>query len=145
MKSGKLSMKLLNHLPKSHHKNLIFEGTTMIEMQSKPEGFGKTALSPEFSEGQPLIWLRSEEGGLKTNVRWRVRHHSPTGFEVGYAGSGPADLALNAMAALFPMSRDEGGPVECFDGNVSATAWRLHQPFKFQFLSGTDKSEGRIE
>lgn len=117
----------------------------MMAMNNRPEGFGKTALAPEFKEGRPLIWRRSEDGELATNVRWRVRHHSPTGFEVGYSGSGPADLALNAMAILFPMSGEEGDPVKCFDGNVSASAWRHHQAFKFQFLSGADKGEGRIE
>jgi hypothetical protein len=117
----------------------------MMTMNTKPEGFGMTALAPEFKEGQPLTWKRREDGELETNVRWRVRHHSPTGFEVGYSGSGPADFALNAMAALFPMSREEGDPVECFDGNVSSMAWRHHQPFKFAFLSGADKQEGRIE
>jgi hypothetical protein len=117
----------------------------MMVMNNKPDSFRKNALTPEFKEGQPLIWMRLEDGELKTNVRWIVRHHSPTGFEVGYAGSGPADFALNAMAAIFPMSRDDGDPVECFDGNVSATAWRHHQPFKFRFLSEADKGEGRIE
>ena len=123
----------------------------MQEMQQtaknkKPEGFGTTALAPEFREGQALIWKRREDGELETNVRWRVRHHSPTGFEVGYSGSGPADLALNAMASLFPMSRGENAdPVECFDGNVSRTAWHHHQPFKFAFLTGADKLQGRIE
>jgi hypothetical protein len=27
-----------------------------------------------------------------------VKHHSPTGFEIGYPGPGPADIALNTMA-----------------------------------------------
>jgi len=112
----------------------------------KPEGFGHTALSPEFREGQSLIWKRDAEGELKTNVRWRVRHHSPTGFEIGYAGSGVADLALNAMASLFPMSREGKEDKErCWEGSVSRTAWHHHQPFKFAFLAGADKNEGRIE
>ena len=117
----------------------------MMTMDNKPAGFGKTALAPEFKEGQALTWRRSEDGDLQTNVRWRVRHHSPTGFEVGYAGSGPADLALNAMATLFPLSGEKGEPVKCFDGNVSRSAWNHHQPFKFRFLSGADEKEGRIE
>jgi hypothetical protein len=117
----------------------------MMTMDNKPKGFGKTALTQEFKEGQPLTWKRNEDGSLQTNVRWRVRHHSPTGFEVGYAGSGPADLALNAMATLFPLSGEIDNPVECFDGNVSQSAWNHHQPFKFHFLSGADKQEGRIE
>jgi hypothetical protein len=111
----------------------------------KPEGFGQIAFAPEFREGQALLWKRSQSGELETNVRWRVRHHSPTGFEIGYAGSGVADLALNAMASLFPLSREEDTDlVECFDGNVSRAAWSLHQPFKFAFLAGADRQQGRI-
>lgn len=32
---------------------------------------------------------------VETNVPQRIVYHSPTGFEWGYGGSGPADLALN--------------------------------------------------
>lgn len=32
---------------------------------------------------------------VATNVEHKVVYHSPTGFEWGYGGSGPADLALN--------------------------------------------------
>jgi len=107
-----------------------------------PKGFGQAALSPEFKEGVDLIWNRTA-AGLQTNVRWRVQHHSPTGFEIGYAGSGPAELALNAMAALFPASK-EPRQVECFEGRVSHTAWLLHQSFKSAFLVTADRNEGQI-
>jgi hypothetical protein len=108
----------------------------------KPEGFGKAELPPAFGWNQALVWQR-EPSGLKTNVRWTVRHHSPSGFEIGYPGSGPADLALNAMAALFPKRKEEG--VRCFDGSVSHEAWHLHQRFKFDFLDSVDHNSGRIE
>lgn len=32
------------------------------------------------------------------NPRFDLRNHSPTGFEVGYGGSGPAQLALAILA-----------------------------------------------
>ena len=48
----------------------------------------------------------------------RIVYHSPTGFEFGYGGSGPADLALNILA-LF-ISRCE--------------AEQLHQDFKWAFI-----------
>lgn len=112
------------------------------QTETKPQGFGRAALEPTFKTGQDLVWQRSADGELETNVRWRVRHHSPTGFEIGYTGSGPADLALNAMAALFAVK--DGHPIKCFDGNVSDQAWHLHQPFKFEFLAGADRQSGRI-
>jgi len=108
----------------------------------RPEGFNEAALSPAFDWGAPLRWRRAPEG-LKTNVRWTVRHHSPGGFEIGDPGSGPADLALNIMATLFPY---EGGSFEqCFDGKVSRQAWTLHQDFKFEFLTEVDRNEGEVE
>jgi hypothetical protein len=109
----------------------------------RPKEFGKVALAPEFKEGVDLIWKRDQDG-FKTNVRWQVRHHSPSGLEIGYPGSGPADLALNVMATLLPVAG--GGRTErCFDGRVSSIAWLFHQAFKFRFLSSVDPQEGRIE
>jgi hypothetical protein len=47
------------------------------------------------------------------------------------------------MATLFPY---EGGSFEqCFDGEVSRHAWKLHQDFKFEFLTTADKDEGEVE
>jgi hypothetical protein len=112
------------------------------QTENKPQGFGRVAIEPAFMTGRDLVWERDESCELETNVRWRVRHHSPTGFEIGYAGSGVADLALNAMAALFAVKDDD--PVECFDGKVSREAWHLHQPFKFHFLASADRQGGRI-
>lgn len=48
-----------------------------------------------------LIVERHGEGAVRANVR-HVRVHSPTGFECGYSGSGPADLALSVLHALVP-------------------------------------------
>lgn len=50
--------------------------------------------------------------------RWLV-HHSPTGFEFGYGGSGPADLALNILALVV-------SPKE---------AMHLHQQFKWDHIA----------
>ncbi len=50
--------------------------------------------------------------------------HSPTGFEWGYAGSGPAQLALALLADA----------LRC---DTSAT--RPHQPFKFRVISRLDR------
>jgi len=42
---------------------------------------------------------------VSTNVPHHIVHHSPTGFEWGYGGSGPADLALN-LAELVTQKAD---------------------------------------
>jgi Family of unknown function (DUF6166) len=58
-----------------------------------------------------------------------VWNHSPTGFEFGYGGSGPAQLAL---AILLDFLNDEPRAV------------RLHQAFKFHFIGGIDHPGGVI-
>lgn len=59
-----------------------------------------------------------------------VKHHSPTGFEYGYGGSGPADLALSILDALI----DEPRTVPVFRGLCGELAWELHQKFKRKFI-----------
>ena len=54
--------------------------------------------------------------GVKQEWVW----HSPAGFEWGYGGSGPADLALNILLAATG------------DRDFSA---RHHQDFKWQYVS----------
>jgi hypothetical protein len=56
-------------------------------------------------------------------LRLDLDNHSPTGFEWGYGGSGPAQLALALLAdALGDDQR----------------ALRLHQRFKFAFVTKLD-------
>lgn len=112
----------------------------------REKGYETITLTPTFRRGQSLIWERDEEGRLLINVALQAIEHSPTGFEISYPGSGPADLALNAMAAIFPVAdeSDEANITRCFKGAVSNEAWRLHQPFKFQFLIDVNKQEGEI-
>ncbi|HEY4690222.1 MAG TPA: DUF6166 domain-containing protein [Anaerolineae bacterium] len=61
-----------------------------------------------------------------------VCHHSPTGFEWGYGGSGPADLALSILSAVI----DEPKTVKIHRGFCGAKAWALHQPFKWEVIAG---------
>lgn len=63
------------------------------------------------------VWVDDSPVPLAPSLKaWR---HSPTGFECGYAGSGPAQLAL----AILMMFTDKDN------------ASRLHQNFKFGFLA----------
>ena len=56
-------------------------------------------------------------------LRLDLENHSPTGFEWGYGGSGPAQLAL---AILAHATRDD------------RLACRLHQPFKWARIATLD-------
>lgn len=58
--------------------------------------------------------------GIKTNVQRSVYRHSPTGFNFGYGGSGPADLALNIIAMF------------CHDAKLTDF---IYQDFKWNFCN----------
>ena len=102
---------------------------------ARPEGVG------EFAKGVDLAWKR-KYGRFYTNVRWRVRHHSISGMEVGYMGGGCDDFALNVLTALYPAGKGEN--VKIWRGRVSWRAWALHQDFKLKFLASANRDEGRI-
>lgn len=62
-------------------------------------------------------------GDALVDIPRRFVYHSPTGFEWGYGGSGPADLALNILGLFV-------APPE---------AWRLHQHYKGDVLCRLDR------
>lgn len=53
-------------------------------------------------------------GNALVDIPQRYVYHSPTGFEWGYGGSGPSDLALNILGLFVP----------------APEAWRLHHDYK---------------
>lgn len=65
------------------------------------------------------IELWRDEHGAHANIPQQLVYHSPDGFEWGYGGSGPADLALNILALFVP----------------PYWAWRMHQDFKWHQLA----------
>ncbi len=86
--------------------------------------------------------LRRDERGVWTNCPHVVIHHSPTGFEFGYGGSGPADLALNVVEVLLNRLGHDGPRMKCFDGECFEEAFVLHQAFKWKFIAGAHRDEG---
>lgn len=116
---------------------------------------GEAALVPQLTEPFTAdVVLRrvgnpEAVGGCTTNVPHTVIWHSPTGFEWGYGGSGPADLALNILNAFVPPGTDGVEPWEINSvgnkrGICSATAGRLHQDFKRDFIAGMPREGGTI-
>lgn len=57
------------------------------------------------------------------NVKHLIKRHSPDGFEWGYNGSGPADLALNILTIFAP----------------EVVVDMLYQSFKFEVISSCKK------
>ncbi len=76
--------------------------------------------------------IRTEDGIVEVRVndvplnpRFDIRRHSPTGFEFGYGGSGPAQLALAILADA--LGDDE-------------LAQQHYQRFKFEKISRIEES-----
>lgn len=92
------------------------------------------------------VVLERRDGRVFTNVPKAVVHHSPTGFEWGYGGSGPADLALNIceIAVAHVVPKTDHSAVELYQGRCSAEAWSLHQDFKAEFLGDLPAEGGEI-
>lgn len=87
--------------------------------------------------------LRRIGNEVWTNVPHYAVKHSPAGFEWGYGGSGPADLALNLAEAIIRIARLDGGrPSACYIGEVSGMAWDTHQALKFGLISQIDQQAG---
>lgn len=79
-----------------------------------------------------------------TNVPHKVVLHSPTGFEWGYAGSGPADLALNILETVLLETGFRGHRSPEYQGRCFDMAIRLHQDFKDQMNHWLEKDGGTI-
>lgn len=70
--------------------------------------------------GGCAVFVRTDKGSAPLRLRLDLRKHSPAGFEWGYGGSGPAQLALALLA-------------DCLCDDHRAVA--LHQDFKFKIVS----------
>ena len=82
--------------------------------------------------------VRRPDGACRVTVEWAgvrptllplrldLRNHSPTGFEWGYQGSGPAQLALALCCHVLTRTR---------------TAERVYQAFKRRVVAGLPKEE----
>ena len=70
------------------------------------------------------VWRIENEGHrtlLTPRRSQKLFNHSPDGFEWGYAGSGPAQLALALVLDALPEGNDD-------------RAVRIHQDFKFRVV-----------
>lgn len=64
--------------------------------------------------------------GNTTFLKQRIVCHSPDGFQWGYGGSGPADLALNMLFDYLLRTHCKGARCMAVD---------LHQSFKWDFIA----------
>jgi hypothetical protein len=85
---------------------------------------------PDDELGECVVFVESAGNARPLH---HVALHSQ-GFEWGYGGSGPADLALSILA-------DHLGerPTKHQLHHGQAKSWRYHQAFKRAFISGADR------
>lgn len=108
------------------------------------------AFADEFLQHMPfsefgLVVRRGQEGRTYTNIPHYVTHHSPTGFEWGYGGSGPADLALNVLQMALRLGGYNGfNGHECREGTCYTLAWIWHHDFKHDVIAAIDEEGGRV-
>lgn len=104
-----------------------------------------------------IVCRRDENGTLHFNIFPFFSHHSPTGWEWGYNGSGPADFAFNVLEMFcrrdekptvrlrdYSAPRGASGQTITRDIKVTRTAQRNYQTFKATFIATLPKRGGRI-
>ncbi len=111
----------------------VYSGTRVFDRESMTHG--------EAS----VVVQNVDEGPSDRCPLTHVSYHSPDGFEWGYAGSGPADLALAILADYF----DE--PAE-FVLAALRSMWMprskaaaLHQSFKERFVAPEHRDEWQLD
>lgn len=92
--------------------------------RSKKEG-NPTFCGRRLSESEGSALVVTYKGEL-LDPRYDLRNHSPTGFEIGYQGSGPAQLALAILTAVLGDRKGE----------------RYYQEFKRQIIAGFPEGGG---
>jgi len=91
-----------------------------------------------------LSCWRAPDGSARSSTPQRHVHYASTGFDWGFGGSGPADLALNVLACFLPLVPDATG-VALRDGSfVSEAAWALHEEFKYDLIATLPRAGGHI-
>lgn len=98
-----------------------------------------------FIDGVPFnhmgfVFKRFADGHAATNVPWVIVQGSPDGFEWGYEGSGPADLALNILQNTGAWLLENNylkvsASSITFDVMVHAPILQAYQEFKREFIA----------
>jgi hypothetical protein len=87
---------------------------------------------------------RAPDGTAISSIPQRHVHYAPMGFDWGFGGNGPADLALNVLALFLPLAPEATG-VALRDGStVSQSAWALHQEFKYDLIATLPRAGSHI-
>jgi hypothetical protein len=87
---------------------------------------------------------RAPDGTAMSSIPQRHMHYAPTGFDWGFGGSGPADLALNVLALFLPLAANVTGVALRDGSSVSEATWALHQAFKYDLIATLPRAGGHL-
>lgn len=94
--------------------------------------FVRTTVPGPFGDVETAhVYLVEADG--EAQLPRRYVSHSPTGFEWGYGGSGPADTALNILALVIPVKE------------ATCRGLQHYQNFKEQFVARVPRDGGEIK
>lgn len=88
----------------------------------------RSAIPPLPMHMDDVVCRRSFDGTALVNIPHLVKKHSPSGFEWGYGGSGPAELALNIVTVYAGQAKAE----------------LCYQAFKWDFIACMPEDGGTI-
>lgn len=111
--------------------------------EEKVSSFSSGHIDAPITDG---VILERRNGETFTNVPHLVAHHSPTGYEWGYMGSGPTDLAFNIIENTLRILGYDGETTNSTwdKRRVFKMAFTLKQDFKEEFIAGMPNEGGYI-
>jgi hypothetical protein len=135
-----------------HAGHFFDEDCNMRQLVPMRAHFSDRPLSePPFTEAFVFErrFLEDSTGGFDSSVVYsNVPHlcvkHSPSGFEFSFAGSGPADAALNCLEAALIRTGYRGPRAAMFEGSCFVLAEVLYQTFKTHFIAVLPEEGGTI-
>lgn len=124
------------------------EGTSSSQDGLPPSQFADVHLD-DPPLGQAVYLSRTTEGGTVspgTNVPHLAVRHSPDGFEWGYEGSGPADLAMNIVEAFVREMPEVRSGIQrpCEEGRIDKTTDDLYNFFKREVIAPLPRGGVRL-
>ncbi|MPZ50844.1 MAG: hypothetical protein GEU75_16355 [Dehalococcoidia bacterium] len=122
----------------------VYNGRRVFTRDNTTRGEASVFVQNVLSHEPDGRGLTNEPNLGEPGALMHIPFHSPDGFEWGYAGSGPADLALAILADYFeePPEQVLGALRSLWAPRSKAVA--LHQEFKEQFIARERRNEWRL-
>ena len=116
-----------------------------IQADMQTEGWDEETFITTVPLTEKLVCRRTDFDTAQTNVPRLVTVHSPTGFEFGYSGSGPADMALNLVEFVLRREGYEGWKRREGDGEMFDASWWMHQKVKEDIIARIPHEGGTLD